>query len=142
MSRTSPPYLRHANRSNDHDVTALLTRVAQADRAAFASLHRRLRPDLATQLASVPLDQADAAAVVDATFVEIWWLARRRTGRATDALAWVRGIAARRAADRWVARMTQPTDGQPMGVLTMFDRHVASELGTLLAQSPGADLER
>src|SRR5690349_17147889 len=95
--------------------SAVLVRIAEADRAAFAGLNARLRPRLATELATVPLDSADVAAVADATFVEVWRLAGRFPGHETDAFAWIRAIAARRAGDRRLARLATPSqDGTPI----------------------------
>ncbi|GAB3843928.1 hypothetical protein ACFPIJ_04580 [Dactylosporangium cerinum] len=143
VSRASRLKLRHANHSSRGELASLLDRIAQADRIAFASLHARLRPRLAAQLAMVPLVPTDVTAVADATFVEVWRLAGRLNAQETDALAWIRAIAARRAGDRWVARMALPmTEGQQLNLLATFDRQIETELCALLAHSPSTGDER
>jgi DNA-directed RNA polymerase specialized sigma24 family protein len=133
-------WLRHTNHaSNEGSATALLIRTAQADAVAFVRLYGQLRPDVVRQLAAMPLGPADVAAVTNATFVEVWWFAGRWLKRETDALAWVRAIAARRAADRWFARSTSAPQGcPPFDLLATFDRQVEVELQTLLVQPPDA----
>ncbi|MEV0129175.1 hypothetical protein AB0H83_12055 [Dactylosporangium sp. NPDC050688] len=141
--RTYRAQPRHVNPVNTNGLAALMIRIARADRAAFARLHAQLRPGLATHVATVPLGPADVAAVTNATFIEVWRLAGRSPERETDAVGWIYAIAARRAGDRWAARMAVALeDEQPMDLRAMFDRQIQMELDTLLARSAGAGHDR
>jgi RNA polymerase sigma-70 factor (ECF subfamily) len=80
--------------------TALVRRVADADKGAFVQLYRAFAPEVAAHLRITALDPANAAAITSATFVEVWWLARFHTAPDTDVSAWITGIASRRAGER------------------------------------------
>jgi DNA-directed RNA polymerase specialized sigma24 family protein len=81
----------------------LVRRVARTDRAAFANLYDTLSPRISIQLRLMLPNQADAAAISSATFLEVWWLARFHVAHGTDVLRWAAGIAERRGAERWPA---------------------------------------
>jgi DNA-directed RNA polymerase specialized sigma24 family protein len=80
-------------------LAALVGRVAQADRDAFTRMYETLSPAVITSLRGALLNPADVTAVAAATFIEVWWLARHHTDRATDVYAWVIGIATRRTSE-------------------------------------------
>ncbi|MFI1988241.1 sigma factor [Actinoplanes sp. NPDC020271] len=82
------------------DLCMLVDRVARRDRRAFVALYEALcRP--VTQVACRMLCRdEDVRAVVQGTFVEVWWMARFHTGAGTRVAAWTERIAIRRALDR------------------------------------------
>ncbi len=84
----------------DVDLSVLLAAVAQRDRPAFGALYEALCRST-TQVACRMLCRTeDVRAVVHGTFVEVWWMARFHPAADTDVMAWVSGIATRRAMDR------------------------------------------
>jgi len=88
-------------------LVSLVRRVADEDRAAFAELHGRLAARLTEHLRSAALTPRFAKAIVAATFVEVWWLARYHTDPQTDVFAWLTAIAQRRT-EEW-KRHREPT---------------------------------
>jgi DNA-directed RNA polymerase specialized sigma24 family protein len=78
----------------------LLHRVAGADRSALAELYRIVSADVRVQVEHTLPDPGDVDAVMAATFVEVWWLARGHAGSHLDVRVWIRAIASRRAGDR------------------------------------------
>jgi len=111
--------------SHDH-LSQLVRRVAAKDRTAFAELHQALSPPLMAFARSRGLGAADVAAVLSATFTEVWWMARFHTSAVDDILAWTMDIVLRRAADR--------DDGGTS--TTAHDQHTASVLSGLLRPAP------
>jgi DNA-directed RNA polymerase specialized sigma24 family protein len=122
----------------DRRFVALACRVAQADRRAFAHLYRALRPAVAEHLRAAVPDSRDAAAIISATFVEVWWPARFHTASDVDVPAWIVGIATRRARERPRAgtdsgeRATAATGPSAWPTQSVHDRHYALTLATLL----------
>ena len=104
----------------------LVTRVAGGDKAAFRRLHARLHTAVCDQVAAVLSQRADVPAVVNSTFVEVWWLSRHHTEPGTDIRSWIAGIATARATER-----ERGPDGG--GLLPPEASHVA--LGQLLGES-------
>ena len=78
----------------------LIERVAAGDRPALRQLYDTLCDPVHERLRRTLTDPGDVRAVLHATFVEVWWLARFHTGPGEDHPAWILGIAARRAAER------------------------------------------
>jgi hypothetical protein len=81
---------------------ALVRRVAAGDRAALRILYNALCEPVSDQIRrGLPLPQ-DVRAVVDATFVEVWWMARFHVAAVADSdvLTWVLGVARQRATER------------------------------------------
>ena len=110
----------------------LVNRVADRDQAAFGRLYGRLvRPIFAQVRASLG-SPARAVPVTRAVFVEVWRLAPVSDARRDDVLAWVTGIAARRAGDRLRELDRQPPAGG-------YDGHVGRELVAALGAEPHAD---
>jgi DNA-directed RNA polymerase specialized sigma24 family protein len=73
--------------------------------------------------------------VTRAVFVEVWRLAPASGPRRDDVLAWVTGIAARRATDRLRA-----LDQHPPAVDATYDGHVGLELAAALGVRMCPDL--
>jgi RNA polymerase sigma-70 factor (ECF subfamily) len=79
---------------------SLVTRIAGGDRAAFRRLYARLHTTVRADVAGILSRSADVPAVVDSTFVEVWWLSRHHTGPGTDVRTWIACIATARAIER------------------------------------------
>jgi DNA-directed RNA polymerase specialized sigma24 family protein len=92
-------------------LTSLIERIAVGDRTALRLLYGELRETAGVQVGRTLSRNEDVHAVVDATFVEVWWLSRFHTANETDVPAWVNGIARRRAAERFRA-MSQGSDAR------------------------------
>jgi len=78
----------------------LVVRVAHKDTVAFADLYDALSPQLLGEIRSAWPSPSLAAAIVAATFVEVWTLARFHSGPGDDVEDWITDIAARRTCDR------------------------------------------
>ena len=92
-----------------YNLPALVERVSRRDRTALRLIYAQLCPS-ATRTACRTLSRTeDVRAVVQGTFVEVWWMARFHTAADVDITAWVLGIAARRAGER--ARAREPEAG-------------------------------
>jgi len=78
----------------------LVGRVADKDKVAFADLYDALSPRLFNELRSASESPLRVVALVSATFVEVWALARFHSGPGTDVEMWITDIAARRTMDR------------------------------------------
>lgn len=92
----TPPVLRRDSRV----LNTLLHRVAGADRSALAELYRIVSADVRVQVEHILPDPGDVDAVMAATFVEVWWLARGHVASDPDVRVWIRAIASRRAGER------------------------------------------
>lgn len=129
MFRTTGP-------SRPDRLVALVGDVAHANHHAFIRLYRTLAPRVAAELGVALRDPAAIAAITSATFVEVWWMARFHTGSDTDVLAWITGIAVRRAGERSAdeAQATGRTavSGSPDGTRAMNDRRNELALAALL----------
>jgi DNA-directed RNA polymerase specialized sigma24 family protein len=123
----------------------LMRQVAAADRTAFAELHRVLSPALVAVARSRELNLADEAAVIAATFNEVWWMARFHTSSDADIRAWTAGIVMRRATDRscvapgrQVAAAGECSTGFSSGNWTAaHDQHLDNSLSALLRLRSG-----
>jgi DNA-directed RNA polymerase specialized sigma24 family protein len=104
----------------------LVTRVAGGDRTAFRRLHARLHTAVCDQVAAILSRRADVPAVVNSTFVEVWWLSRHHTAPGSDIRGWIAGIATARATER-------ERGPDRAGLLPPEASHVA--LGQLLGES-------
>jgi DNA-directed RNA polymerase specialized sigma24 family protein len=82
------------------DLIALIRRVGTGDRAALQILHADLRGPVSNQACRTLSRAADVQAVVDATFVEVFWMSRFHATTDVDVLAWVLEVAAQRATER------------------------------------------
>lgn len=99
----------------------LAARVADGDRGAFRRLHQRLRDPVETCVRTSVTDPAEVAAIVSATFVEVWWMARHHRG--ADVRGWVLGIAARRSAEHRRGPATsavQPSDASRVALAQLL----------------------
>ena len=133
-----------------HALNDLVQQVADADGRAFARLYQALAPAVARDLRPAMPDPADAAAVIAATFVEVWWLARFHAAAGTDVPAWVMAVARRRAWDRiGAAPGTDTGDHSPavarppvISGQAVQDEHHTLVLAGLLNHPPAADRGR
>lgn len=109
----------------------LVRRIADRDRVAFADLCDRLFvPVLRAARSSVPDPEATAAVVV-ATLMEVWWMARFHSAPGTDVHAWVDDIVGRRVADRVASRPPARLDQD-------YDQHTSLVLAAVLGRThPG-----
>ncbi len=78
----------------------LMAQIADKNQIAFSHLYDALSPQLLGEVRSAPTTSHRAAAVVSATFIEVWTLARFHTGPGQDVAAWITEIAVRRITDR------------------------------------------
>jgi hypothetical protein len=88
------------SRRDRHVLDTLLHRVACADCSAIAELYRIVSADIRVQVEQTVPDPGDIDAVMAATFVEVWWLARGHAASHPDVQAWIRAIASRRSSER------------------------------------------
>ena len=79
---------------SDRD-SALILQVADGDRRAFRLLHKKFTGPVHHRVRAALPGPEDVPAIVCATFVEVWWLARHHCG--ADTREWILGIAGRRA---------------------------------------------
>jgi hypothetical protein len=103
----------------------LIRRISDDDRDAFVELFDHLSPRLLDALRSRLSSPYLAAAIVTATFVEVWWLAGFHVGRDSDVVAWIDRIAQRRV-----------QEGPPAitDVASLRARCAELELGALLGR--------
>jgi DNA-directed RNA polymerase specialized sigma24 family protein len=80
--------------------TSLIERMAAGDKTALRLLYGELSESAGDQVGRIFSRADDIRAVVNATFVEVWWLSRFHPTADTNVRAWVDGIAARRTAER------------------------------------------
>lgn len=88
----------------EDEVTALLVRVARADRAAFRDLHSHTAPKLAGVLTRMLRDRTEVEDAVQDVFVKIWNRASLFDGSRGQGLAWMVAVARNHALDRLRAR--------------------------------------
>ena len=88
------------SRRDSRVLDTLLHRVACADCSALAELYRIVSADIRVQVEKTVPDPGDVNAVIAATFVEVWWLARGHAASHPDVRAWIQAIASRRSSDR------------------------------------------
>jgi DNA-directed RNA polymerase specialized sigma24 family protein len=92
-------------------LAALTERIAVGDRSALQQLYDALRVPLHDEVSRTLTGTGDVRAVLHASIVEVWWMARFHTTAGDDTEAWILGIAARRAAERCsVSRHTAQLD--------------------------------
>jgi DNA-directed RNA polymerase specialized sigma24 family protein len=113
-------------------LTRLVGRTGAGDRQAF----RRLYAGLAARTwraAVARLGCPDAASsVTDATFVEVWHLAKSFDPTVDDGEGWIASITARRCQDR--LRASNMVGSRVVGdLIADYDMHLRRELGALLA---------
>jgi hypothetical protein len=88
------------SRRDSRVLDTLLHRAACADCSAIAELYRIVSADIRAQVEQTVPDPGDVNAVMAATFVEVWWLARGHAASHPDVRAWIRAIASRRSSER------------------------------------------
>jgi len=82
------------------DFLALIRRMGMGDRAALQVLHTALREPISDRASRALSRAGDVQAVVDATFVEAFWMSRFYDPTDVDVLAWMHKIANQRATER------------------------------------------
>ena len=87
-------------RRDSRVLDTLLHRVACADCSALAQLSRIVSTDIRVHVEQTLSDPGDVDAVMAATFVEVWWLARGHRASHPDVRAWIQAIASRRIGER------------------------------------------
>ncbi len=99
----APP--THGGPLAEDDATALLTRIATGDRAAFRALHRATAPKLAGVLTRMLRDRAEVDDALQEVFVRVWQRAAQfDPARGAHGLAWLVAVARNHALDRLRAR--------------------------------------
>ncbi len=91
-------------------LSGLLRRVAQRDHAAFTAMYDLLGGEIGERVGAQLCDPRQRAAVVDATFVELWWLASAHAD-CSDSMAWVHAVADTRS--REVLQRTEVPERDP-----------------------------
>jgi DNA-directed RNA polymerase specialized sigma24 family protein len=85
-------------------LAVLAHRVGEGSARAFADLYDALAGTTMRVIQSQLGDSEQAESVLYATYLEVWWMARRHdSGRGTDVAEWVNAIAIRRACERQLA---------------------------------------
>lgn len=82
------------------DLVALIRRIGIGDRSALRILHAGLREPVSDWTRRALSRPEDVQAIVDATFVEVYWMSRYHATTEVDVLAWVFQIAAQRVTER------------------------------------------
>lgn len=140
----------------DDNATALLSRVARGDRAAFAALHRAAAPKLAGVLTRMLRDRAEVEDALQEVFVRVWERAAQFDAQRGAGLAWLIAVARNHALDRLRARpeargmrraepdpdgadpLEHLTDEAPGPEATMLARAELGRLGACLGElEPG-----
>ncbi len=120
-------------------LTALAERVAVGDRPALQQLYGTLRDPAHDEVRRTFSATGDIRAVLHATFVEVWWMARFHTTSGDDISAWVLGIAARRAAERrHLPRTSAELEHDDETSRLTFERLLGEPLRTPRPQSASA----
>ena len=116
-------------------LTRLVGRTAAGDREAF----RRLYAALAARTwraAVARLGCPDAASsVTDATFVEVWYLAKSFDPAIDDGGGWIASITARRCQD-WLRASNMVASRVVGDLIADYHMYLLRELGLLLAADP------
>jgi len=81
------------------ELIALVRRVESGDRDALRVLHADLLGSASDRARRTLSRDADVREVVDATFVEVFWMSRFHAASDLDVLAWVLDIVVRRATE-------------------------------------------
>lgn len=88
----------------DKEISALLGRVALADRDAFASLYRQTSPKLFGICLRILKDRGEAEEALQEVYVKIWYRADRFLAGEAAPMSWLAAIARNQAIDRLRAR--------------------------------------
>src|SRR5690242_17074041 len=97
----------------EHDeLDALMLRVAQSDRAAFAELYRRTSPRLLGVCVRMLLDRREAEEVLQEAYVTVWQRGKTFDRSRAHAMAWLVALARNKAIDR----LRQPRDAGARGI--------------------------
>jgi hypothetical protein len=130
---------------------ALVRLIATASRPALAELYDTLSAAVREEITPL-LPADDAAAVTRATFVEVWFMARLHLTD-PDVVAWIAGIARRRAGERVRdSESTARVSGGPdrtaaasdwrADLAGIHDRRVDLALAAALGQARAGDAAR
>ena len=94
---------------DDRTMAELLHRVANRDEAALVSMWAALSGEIAALLRPTLPDSADVAAVLTATFTEMWWLSPMHDTADTDVRGWLTSIARQRGIERQRGHAATPS---------------------------------
>ena len=119
--------------SGADSLSDLVKRIADRDQTAFSRLYYLLVRPVFAQVCESLGSPAGAVPVTRAVFVEVWRLAPVSDARCDDALAWITGIAARRACDK-----LRETDRQLPAGGPDHDGHSREVVAALGAEPPAA----
>jgi RNA polymerase sigma-70 factor (ECF subfamily) len=85
--------------TSPEDVSALIARVAAADRAAFASLYQATSPKLMGVVLRILNNRAQAEEVIQETYLKIWHKAGQFDASVSSPITWMVSIARNSAID-------------------------------------------
>lgn len=111
------------------ELSALLGRVALADRAAFAVLYRTCSAHLLGVILRIQNDRAQAEDVLQEVFVNVWKSAGSYNASLAAPMAWLASVARNRAIDSLRRRKSEPAtvsssrvdaDGEEQDLLARF----------------------
>lgn len=129
-----PPDPPHAER--DARLAELMSRVAQADRAAFDALYRATSAALFGQVLRINRDRGHAEEVLQEVYVTVWKQAASFDVRQGQPLTWMTTIARHRAIDSLRRKAAQPVTVSRFGALDGADGGAEDGQGDLLAAMP------
>ena len=93
----------------EHDeLDALMLRIAQCDRAAFAELYRRTSPRLLGVCVRMLVDRREAEEVLQEAYVTVWQRGKTFDRSRAHAMAWLVALARNKAIDRLRQRRDFP----------------------------------
>lgn len=136
--RSSDRAAGRASGAADFELQALLTRVGQQDRAAFASLYQRTSAKLMGVVLRILGNREIAEEVVQETFVKVWRSAERFDPKVAAPMTWLASIARnqaidtkRRSAERLSAATVEFDDGGLASSGTLDPAAMADDLSQL-----------
>jgi hypothetical protein len=82
--------------ATDDPLSSMVDAISQGNREAFAVLVDRTAEAIGAELTATVADTRQRAAILAATYVEVWWLAGCRSSAEPDVPQWIRRILHRR----------------------------------------------
>jgi len=121
-----------SNVQSNAQLTRLLARTAAGDHDAFRRLYAGMALPIWLTVTASLRHPDPAAAVIHATFVEVWWLARSADRTGGTARAWLTAIAARRTLERFRAGRGPTQSPATEAIADTHDEQLHHELLRLL----------